>query len=66
MSAQVKSFDDKELKEAVKQSPKIVQEYIAAQKRALENWSYIFAEQNKALTKKDEILKKIKEACTLQ
>jgi len=38
MSIQVSTFNDKELKAAIKQSPKIVQEYIEAQKRALEGY----------------------------
>lgn len=44
MSIQVKSFDDKELYEAIKKSPKIVQEYIIAQRHALDGYKSTLGE----------------------
>jgi hypothetical protein len=43
MSITVKTFDDQELKAAIKRSPKIVREYIDAQQRALEGYKQTLA-----------------------
>lgn len=49
MSIQVSTFDDKQLKAAIKQSPKIVQEYIEAQQRALDGYKSTLAKAMKKI-----------------
>ena len=44
MSIQVSTFNDKELKAAIKASPKLVQEYITAQQHALDGYKSTLSE----------------------
>jgi hypothetical protein len=59
MSIQVSTFNDKEVKAAVKASPKLIREYIAAQQSALEGYKATLGEAMKKIfelsaLKKDE------------
>ena len=44
MSIQVSTFNDKELRAAIKASPKIVQEYVKAQQHALDGYKDTLAQ----------------------